>query len=282
MRQIDYLKEKIKKTGFPLEIEISSLLRDRWDVLYRETFFDRDGKKMRDIDLRASYPFDLTKMLPLWLYVELDIECKKNENFAWIFFTVPMEYAPEESIDGQYLDELQIRMKSSDPTQLRDIILGETSLHYHRFERFAVAFDEVYLKGTKHEHAKGKREIFEAENQLKKFIIYTNEKCLEEKPPEAKRIFVYFPCIVFDGKIFEAIVERGKLELKRCNHLILTTQYRPSYSIWEQNFLIDIVHKSYFKYYLEKITRNIKALTETTLRNRDKLIKEIEDVESLP
>lgn len=29
MREIDYLKEKIGKTGFPLEIEIASLLRDR-------------------------------------------------------------------------------------------------------------------------------------------------------------------------------------------------------------------------------------------------------------
>lgn len=281
MRQIDYLKEKIEKTGFPLEIEISSLLRERWDVLYRESFFDREGKKMRDIDLRASYPLNVTKLLPLWLDVELDIECKKSENFAWIFFTVPMEYAPEESIDGQYLDELQIRMKSSEPKQLRDIILGETSLHYHKFKRFAIAFDEVYLKGKKHERAKGKREIFEAENQLKKFIVYTNEKSLEEKPPKEKRIFVYFPCIVFDGKIFEAIVEKGKLELRKRRHLILTSQYRPSYSVWEQNFLIDIIHRSYFNYYLEKITSDIKSLAETTAKNRDYLMRIIEAVESL-
>lgn len=281
MRQIDYLKEKICKTGFPLEIEISSLLRDRWDVFHREIYFDRDEKKTRDIDLLAFYPLPLGKLLPLLPHLGMVIECKKNENFAWVFFTVPMEYAPEESIDGQYLDELQIQMKNTEPTQVRDIILGETSLHYHKFKRLAVTFDEVYLKGKKHEYDRGKREIFEAENQLKKFIMHRKEKVIEENPPITGRIFIYFPCIVFDGEIFEAIVYKGELELKKRKHLILTSQYRPSYSVWEENFIIDIVHKSYFRDYLKKIRRDIESLSETAVKNRDYLVSEIKAVESL-
>jgi len=194
-----------------------------------------------------------------------------------------MEYAPEESIDGQYLDEIQIHLKNSNARQLRDIIIGDTRLHYHDFERFAISFDEVYLKGTKGEYGTGKRQIFAAENQLTKFIADTHEKSFEEELhlSEMKRIAVYFPCVVFDGKIFEVIVEKGELELKKSRHLILTSQYIPSYSTSEQNFLIDIVHKSYFKNYLKKITRDITSLSETIIKNRNELIKRIEDVEAI-
>jgi hypothetical protein len=223
----------------------------------------------------------VNKSLPLCLSTELDIECKRSENFAWIFFTVETDYAPEESIDGQYIDELQICSKKPELRQLRDVIVGDTRLHYHGFERFAVAFDEIYLKGKKDEYEGGKDEIFEAENQLKKFIAYTNEKSLEEKWPDMKRILFYFPCIVFDGKMFEATVENGKLELEKRKHIVLVTQYRPSYSLWEQSFLIDVVHKSYFQKYLRKIVHDITLLSENIVKNRNKLLKKIEDVELL-
>jgi len=275
MSLIDYLKKAIKKSGYPLEIEISSLLRARWpiwSVLHQESFLDEDEMKTRHIDLSVLCSFDLRKLEP-WLFIpELDIECKKSESFAWIFFTVRTEYEPLECIDGQYLDELQICLKDAEITNLRDLVLRE-NLHYHRFERFAITFDEFHLKGKKKEYDRGKKEIFEAQKQLEKFIAYAKERYIGGKPvSDLKRIFVYFPCIVFDGRMFEAIVENGNLDLRKCNHIVLFTQHIHHYSHSYQNFLIDIVHRSYFDQYLKEIERDIKSLAEIIAKNRRKLL----------
>lgn len=78
---IDNLAETIKKTGFPLELEIDDVMRARG----RETFpsyyyFDEEDGKQREIDNYALFPDweDVMKALdPLGLSPHLTVECKK-------------------------------------------------------------------------------------------------------------------------------------------------------------------------------------------------------------
>lgn len=81
--KIEYLKKEIKKTGYPLEIEISSILDRGWTVLNTDSYFDRDDGKLRDIDIRAEKTYDAC--MPLFLSTSLVVECKKSEDFAWVF-----------------------------------------------------------------------------------------------------------------------------------------------------------------------------------------------------
>lgn len=269
------------QTGYPLEIEVSSLLDELkdWWVTNTDTFFDRDGNKTRDIDISATY-WTPEKLCPLTLGLTLAIECKKNEKFAWVFFTRPFKF-DYDAIDGQYIDELQIRCRSTKPTQLREIVLEKSRLHYKKLRRVAVSFDEFVTNVKKKEYERKKREIFEATNQLKKYITYTNEQTLKERFEDVYRFHVHFPCIVFDGEMYEAIIAEGDINIKKKKHLILATQYKPSYSVWEQNFLIDVIHKDHFKEYLPKILNDLSSLENTLTSNRDDLIKRLEVTEFL-
>ena len=272
MSQINHLKKEIKKTGYPLEIELSSILDKKWQVQNTASYFDEDEKKMRDLDLVATRYFQ--EVGEFFLEVNLEIECKKDENFAWVFFTRPFGFGWEEDIDGQVLDELQICSKNLEMTQLWNILLGKSHLHYEEVERAAVSFDSFYLKGKKTTYKTKKNEIFEAENQLKKYIIYKNEQDMSTFYPPLYRLILHFPCIVFDGELFEAIAKDGKLDLKEVDWITLETSSRTIYSTFTRGYLIDIVKKDYFKKFLRKINRGFGSLKKTLKEKRKQMERE--------
>lgn len=257
------------KTGFPLEIEVSSILEKKWDVVNTASYFDEDEKTMRSIDIAATKSFN--DIAPHFLEVNLDIECKKDENFAWVFFTRPFEFDWEEHMDGQYLDELQICSKNLEMTQLWEILF-KSPLHYAKVKRVAIAFDAFYLQGKKTSYRTKKNEIFEAENQLKKYILYKNEQDMRLSYPPLYRFVVHLPCMVFDGKLFEAIAKERDITLKESNWITLITSSRTPYSTYPRNYLIDVVEKSYFKKFLRMINKDFRTLKET-IKEKERRIR---------
>lgn len=224
MDLIDYLKKEIKKTGYPLEIEISSMLDKDWQsVINTDTYFDRDEGKLRDIDICASDTYGTRKILPLGLRVQLVIECKKDKDFAWVFFSRPFEFEIED-IAGQYVDEAQIVTKNTENYQIMEMILGKTQLHYKNMKKGAVSYNEFCLGGKKVSFEKKKREIFEAQNQLKKHIDCSVEQVIKASPEiEVYPLEMSFPCLILDGLMYEAILKNGDLHLEESNHLVLQT-----------------------------------------------------------
>jgi len=276
---IDHLKEQIKKSGYPLEIEISSILDKNWEVMNTDSYYDNDAGKMRDIDINAIR--EITHKytpFPLMTFVNLTIECKRNENFAWVFFTRPYKYSFED-IDGQYIDGLQILTQNIENMELMELILHESKLHYSRIRKVAPCYDEVFIEGKKERYQHKKDEIFEAVNQLKKYIIYSNEQALKTTLPYV--INIYFPCIVFDGKMFEAKVSKEDVTLRRIKHVVLVSSHRTSYSTWDLGFLVDIVHKDHFNTFLKSIENDFKNLSLVIEKNGYEIFEELTKTESL-
>ena len=86
-----FIRESIEKSGFPFEMEIASLLKeDGWRVLPSAPYWDEDEEKWREIDIKAYKTMDKTpdgeSIKPYSLCVALIIECKKTNEFAWVFF----------------------------------------------------------------------------------------------------------------------------------------------------------------------------------------------------
>jgi hypothetical protein len=127
------------------------------------------------------------------------VECKKSEKFAWVFFTRPFKFEPFE-IDGQYLDSLQCLTKKSE-NSLLDVFLFDNCLHYSHFSRVAVAYSEFMLNPTGVEkNEKHKREIFETQNQLKKYLNSQYEQFMKYNLRlDHTPFYLYFPCVVLDG-----------------------------------------------------------------------------------
>lgn len=273
MSSIDHLRQEIKKSGYPFEIEISSLLDDKWDEVFNTaSYFDDDEKKMRDIDVNASRSSE--EAFP-FLDLNLTIECKKDENFAWVFFTRPLKYSFED-IAGHYLDGLHILTKKFDKVDIREIVLGDSSMHYSRMRKVAVCYDEFYIKGKKTDYSK-KRDIFEAVNQLRKFIVYSNEERMKSEFPYV--ISINFPCIIFDGDMYEAEVVAGEVNLKKAKHVLISTAHRSSHSTWDLRFLIDVVQKRHFKRFLKSIDKDTQSLKKVVKKNEKEISSMISALE---
>lgn len=199
------------------------------------------------------------------------------------FFTIPQ---PKEGIDmyGNYLGELHIHCKSTEAEAISDEVF-DLPLHYTQVsDRLAVAFDAFNIKEQKKRYGERKSQIFEAVYQLRKFIAYSVEQRMNEGAYQFKRFSFYFPCIVFDGRMFEAFIDEDELKVREASHFILQTQYRTPFSVYDRCLLVDIVHKDHFKELLKFIRKDANIIKKKITKKKRKInqkLSEIEDVLTL-
>lgn len=282
----DHLIEKIKESGYPLEIEVSIMLDPDYIVFNTSYYFDEDAQQDRDIDIYAI-PMENTevftneklakKMDPFFLGTEVAIECKKSTTHCWIFFTRPFLKPSNLHTSGQYLDKFsQTPVASGVEGLLFDKLYHykKNRLHYDHFDEAAIAYDEIKKQGK----SKSRKDIFEGSNQLVKFVCY--ERGLPEKPDISKpdfQIMMYFPIIVFDGDMYEVKLESGKPKLEKTNHVLIRKSYRSPYTKQVERFLIDIVHRSYFSEFLKQLNSDFRKMRKAILESHDEFIKKAEE-----
>ena len=275
----DYLMEKIRESGYPLEMRISSLL-DRDNLVFNtQYYFDEESQQGRNIDIYAIPNINIEdiadeeraqKLSPFSLRTEIALECKKSETHAWIFYTRPHTYPPDYLYtDGAYRDSLETSRLFSGYSQF---LFGKVRLHYDEFEEVAVAYDEVHL-----ENGKGsRRDTFGAINQLIKFILYMMGPPKEQISDKTFGILMFFPIVVFDGRMYKVKLESGQPILLKTDHILLETHHRSPYTGEIKGFLVDIVHHSFFPEFMKKLHSDIVRMRESIIEHHDEWLKEIE------
>lgn len=85
-----FIAHEIRHSGFPLEIEVTSILEAAgWSVFPSHFYLDYDDEKYKELDILASktYSSHLKDAAPNFILVlELLIQCKKRGGNAWVFF----------------------------------------------------------------------------------------------------------------------------------------------------------------------------------------------------
>jgi len=94
--KMKFVKDAIEKSGFPFEMEIASILKnDGWEIMPSSPYLDWDEEKWREIDIKAYKSFTRTlngeSIEPYRLTIALIIECKKTDEFGWVFFPWPRD-----------------------------------------------------------------------------------------------------------------------------------------------------------------------------------------------
>lgn len=290
----NYLIKRIKKSGYPLEIEISNLLDKEYLVFNTQYYFDEEGKQGRDIDIYAV-PLDVEtdtklvemekKLLPFRLRTELVIECKKIETHAWVFYNRHNPPISGYHISGQFKTSVPKPRKFS--TDSFGWALEKClALHYYKFERVAIAYEEIKKTKLEKENKKRKtqkenpsrREIFEAINQLRKFTcdemhqIFSRISKLPKLSSDRELIVIFFPIIAFDGDMFEVTFDSDKPKLERKNHILLATHYRCPYCHEVESFLIDVVHRSYFSEFMKILKADFYEVRKNMLQKHEELV----------
>jgi len=177
--QEDFVKEQISKSGYPLEVEVHSILEPDWSLTHYAYFLDDEEDKSRLLDIHAfqsSLKFNSEKQQldfdtkPFLIAFNLAIECKRSEKYAWVFYTLPNNNPT--AIDGQYFDELGLAVPDSRTTLDSYIHQRKSEIHYTTFDRVASLFQEVKLKKERRQR-RGLNEIYEGINELVKFVSYS-------------------------------------------------------------------------------------------------------------
>jgi hypothetical protein len=247
---------------------------------------DEDEEKTREIDIFAlhnSSYFSLREMKRGDIFLitsNLVAECKKTSTHAWILFTRPRPAnwanGPPNGHVTDFLDGLT-GGKQSFFSQI-----DWPRVHYDQFRRIAYNYVEVKLSKDIHTEDKS---AFEALSQLWKCLSYNSKQNRElfAKDRTPRPLMIYFPVIVLDGKLYEAIGPTGKLRPAARQHMILSVKRRSKALGDTRDFLIDVVTREFFPRYLKMVEGDVSVLRRWFKENQGRLMSIADSlVQALP
>ncbi len=257
--------EELDKTGYPTEIVSASLLqRAGWGVLHNPSYLDKMEQTSREFDLRAykskSFPSGGGTTFSIGEYVIA--ECKKSEK-PWVFFVTP------EDLNSEGLDARinAVKWKASVRNQPWDPISGKLLSaerfseihHYFQLNELARTFYEPFKKFEKSENS---QMIYSAVMSCVKATLFHYQDIEFDR-----WLLIYYPLIIFSGRLFKAEVAEGKqISLNEANHILLAFNYidasQKSRFTWENQhrFIIDIVQEDYLPSYIQILDNELNNL----------------------
>jgi hypothetical protein len=248
--EIKSIEEDIKKSGFPLEIEVSSVLRkDGWDLRNQAYYMDEDEGKPRAVDIVASKSYFEDFLGHNRLRILLIIECKKSQK-PWVFFTTPE--------DRKFSAIPILTIKHCANPKLENQRFYKwimKSLHYALpyGKKRAIVHYEPFKAGEG-------REIFEAALQVTKALNFELKQDMETSPKiPITSIGIFFPVIVFDGHLYECQLQNGDTK-------VLSTDYVQYLREQRELFIIDVFTKQFLLQYLGIIDKEVEALKASLKR----------------
>lgn len=266
--KIEFIKSQIFKSGFPLELEISSILRKRgYQVTNSQYFFDNDENKPREFDIDAYIIND--EILPPKLYENnywylnpsILIECKKSSVYSWVFFKKEKgAYFFDFGHSIDVLTEKHGYVDSACIKFLRNYAREYNSfLHYFKGDTiFVSVYQQIKLRKKNKNGYNGKDAILDALSKIIKFMNYRFKHLKPFFKPDSirKDMIFYFPVIVFDGELYVASFKET-LELEESKHLVFETRYLSTLTQSMVPLYIDIVRKDAFDELISVIENDI-------------------------
>ena len=266
---IDQLKKLILRSGFPLQIEISSILIKHFkaideltDISTSAYYMDKDDGKGRELDVKVDIPIGPKKRKE-WpmIFLNLLIQCKNIPGNAWVFFKSP--YKVESTCKStSVLDAIKwIPRTHVDFTYPRDLHLRKLLITnvYHEFVL------------DKNKSNKRNDNLFEAVISLAKATSYEYETSVKgfrsmlevlskEELPDIIYAQIFYSAVVFNGKMYLAEeVEKGaEMSLTPVDHVGLLVDYiSGNYNI---ELTVDIIHKRAFERFMKLLVNDMEIL----------------------
>lgn len=322
--EIEFIRKEVERSGFPLEIEIASTLKNSgWEVLYSPSYFDLDEEKWREMDIKAYKSFDFTStgesIKPYRLKLALIIECKKSEEFSWVFFPWQREDREIERSMAGFLDfitvtirqsllkeegnssPLEHQMLNTDVSLMSEecVIDAQTAKKLKFFSELGVLTSNSFrflTTKTKAIHGKpikiqgqksDSNQIFKAVNAVikaTKYDLSIYSYPIYVQVLAAKRGFGE---PVFEVMVFvPVIVFDGKLyewldgDVSQVEKILFEGRCQTKH--YFERMLINIFKKDHFENFLTEISEDSKSLADLIYRNRSKLDEQIKIIMEAP
>lgn len=281
-KEIDYLKELIGQSGFPLEIEIASFLESmktsmNWEfmeVCMGAYYLDEDENKGKELDIKAEIPVFCEEKIKgkqvdsASIFIDLLIECKRIPGNAWVFFKTPQKIFSDVK-STSVLDSLEWNSRAHvDFAYLTDI-------HYKHAQKAILRHEYILDRKTSN---KRNDNLFDAAISLAKATNYELETTIETLKSEVKTLsteeydllkyaLLFYPIVVFDGKMYlaEKTEEYGQMDLTPTDYVCLSFNYLSRN--YNTKLCIDIIQRESFKKFFSSILVDIENLRKA-LKNK--------------
>lgn len=286
--EIGFLKQEIKKSGYPLESHVTSVISSRkdWILYFNPYFWDKDENKGREIDIKATYSSDelYNRGSSVFMTLSLIIECKRIPGNAWVFFKSPADpYSP--ILRCSWFDFF----KGLEGDTLSHVISNKKSTHFDRCSAKSTQYAEYII--SQNESNKRRDNIWGSVIKLVKACSEEVENLKDEdrkiiedlrfegldlwvERPDSTISFVY-PVIVFEGKLYEASIE-DEIILRRKHYIQLHIDF--SSKNYKGKFCIDVISRSFFKKFLNHIENDVKVFENRILKHQQKHLDDVKKV----
>jgi hypothetical protein len=257
----EIIKRAILKSGFPLQMEISGILIERdYEVYNSVYFFDPDEKKPREFDIEAFMSpkrgkFDKLLDKEEWSFnPSILIECKKSQEFSWIFFdnkSLSRWVQIGHSVDRFTVSKGYIKSAYGQ-------VASESFLKHYLYSKYVTgSYQQVRKDGS----IEGKNEILDALSKAIKYMNYRFENLRRHFGEDSGRkdIIFYFPIVVFAGDLHFASFG-NTLEIEEVPHLIYETRYLSNLTGELVPLYIDVVRKDALTELLSTIEKEVRVI----------------------
>lgn len=261
----------IKKTGFPSELKVASVLRkNNWTVEQNGTYVDYETNRSREIDIK-SYKLFKQKKSNFYFFLHLIIEVKKSER-PWVFFTSKNEKEPIFGFKGP--GYLQIHVADNfDSKILSAYEMGknfprnnEDTIGINYYEAFKSPNEpskiyEALLSSIKAAYHKVKESENHWETNTKKF-----------DPNERIELDIYMPVVIIDGMVCKAALSDDEsVTVEKSDYVPLEISHSTKPYDDHISYYPEVMTLDYLESFLQKITTWGESITEITENNLNKL-----------
>lgn len=273
--------EDIKKTGYPLEIDVINWLMEAgWSVIPQYIYRDKHTGKIKSVDIVSFFGKEYKEEIP-----KLVLECKTSEK-PWVFYSSPtisveMTKISQDSFDVDKWSKQGVNLLYLNPTasilsslfskdidwdkkinskQAEKIFDRSIKIHYNRVLSIAHSCHVPFRKHTKED----------SPDDFHRAIYQIKGTC--SQIAEANPMTPLLQAIVFRGKMFEYIRTKRGEKLEPRNHILFSTLWfkphktkkfrppeHPSLPI-----IVDVVRDTHFAEYLKLLKEDIDAISDIT------------------
>lgn len=258
--EIDFIKKELKKSGYPLENYIQAALADRdWHVQPNAYFLDKDTNKGRELDIKAHYEGVASSSWSNFL-LQLLVQCRRLPGNAWIFFSIPRRSTFYTRISKYSLADL---VKGWTPG-----IFDTKETHFDKSQVLATNYCEIITDSSKSNKRTNNiwncvvtlikatyQELESAHSDHEQFLKEDFASFDEFAKAPGELIYIFYPVIVFEGKMYEAKFFEDNIALQKRDYVQLFVDYQSGH--YKGEFLIDVVTKERFSHYLKDIMTDL-------------------------
>lgn len=223
--------EAIERTGYPLELRVSEELEELdYFVANNLYFVDKDENKGREIDIRGLKNYSFKEGGSEYFVRHcLMIECKKSISKPWVIFTSPQNPYDKE------LSELECRGVKKG----RQWHSPELLMELEKFHPFKVhpRRGRTFFEAFKGESAETSGTIFKSLTTAVKATIAMRS---EEFAAGKNSVCFYYPIVIFEGRLFEAYLENGKVIIKEVDSIMVSFFYQ-SANYPDESLIVPVV-----------------------------------------